>query len=194
MIDLRPHRAWTLAIISAIFLMIAGNFAATLYKDALVVKTNSHVLEKQDLDATLQQMRDDMATVKQIGKTMDEEKIASILAPTDKMATATMLEKLASTAGLARFSYSISPEKPATGISSAANLYISAITIEAEAPDDRAAYKFISSAQKLMGGQARLHKMDIARISEQSTMGATNVKMTANIDWLHNGSVGANGK
>lgn len=189
---LRLHRLWLGLLLLAIAIIagrapvldFAGNRAA---RDLAAIK-DARVKTENDL----QQLRDDVVAARKLGSEIDRTRADQVLAPTDRLKAAVMLEKEAAIMKIARFTYTLAPEERTAIDAGGAlqNLALSAVTLAGNAPDDISIYNFITHLQHVLPGRARLQQVTITRsASAEVPLAATNVHFEAALEWLSNGSL-----
>jgi hypothetical protein len=188
---LRSHAGWMIMLALAIALLAgrapllhsAGDKAA---RDLDATRT---AREKTEQD--LAQLRNDVAAARKISSEIDRAHAEDVLAPTDRLKAAVLLERAAAGQKISHFTYTLAPEGKTVIETGGApqNLALSAVTLAGDAPDDLYIYKFIEQAERLLPGRARLQEVKITRKGTDAPRAADNAHFETTLEWLSNGSL-----
>ncbi|NTU76612.1 MAG: hypothetical protein HGA90_02175 [Alphaproteobacteria bacterium] len=184
------HR-WPLALLGALLVLFIGTPLLHQAEENLTKKQNLLTQEKEKLQETLQQLREDAATAQQLDETLDIAEVDKLLAPLNRARATSLLEALARASRLDRFSYSLSPEtpyRPATEGLAPTGLVTSALTLQGEAPHDGDITSMLDRLRLALPGRLQLHTFELERLRQEpeAAFAATNVRFTATLEWLTN--------
>ena len=182
------HRVWLGLFASGLVLGFLASPACD-YLTAHLQARNAD-LSKQVIKLTsdIKQLQSDAEQAEQLGKTMSADDARRQLAPADRLTASSLVEQQAAANDLAQLSYAFAPAQildiPNSNVPSV--LTESVLTLQADAPDDRTVYNFIAGLMRVLPGKASLQNLQITR-DTKNMLGATNLHLTAKMNWLANG-------
>jgi hypothetical protein len=183
-----PHRFWIAAILAAPLLAAGGGHLLRYAQEEMAARTQALETEHQRAAATLRQLRHDAAMAERLSRSMEGDDMEKYLAPVSRMKAAAQMERLATTANLSHFVYTLSPERPLhADTGDMAGIAQSLLTLEADAPEDEAVYRFLFRLNRALPGRSALKHLSIERPGPDAPA-ASNVRMKAEVEWLSNGS------
>jgi hypothetical protein len=196
---LHAHRWWLIALSAAFLLLVCSDPLSRAAHDVLARRLHKLEIEQKNLTQSLEQLRGDAAIAERLNREIKTGEADSWLAPVDRRQIAAQFEPLAAAARLSRFTYTLSPEQPVEADKPSDDmngLVQSSLTLEADAPHDADAYRFIGRILRLLPGHAQLRQLVIERLNANGSgqLAATNIRLNANIDWLSNGTMKTEGK
>ncbi len=183
---LRPHHGWLLALGAALLLAAASDPLLRYARNGMAEESRALDAEHARISQSLMQLRDDAATAQRLSRTITSKDMEKYLAPTDRAKIAARLEPIATASRLSRFTYTLSPEQnfaPEGGDMD--GIAQSHLTLEAEAPQDDDATRFLLRLQQTLPGRAALQHLSLER-TNPTALSATNIHLKAEIDWLSN--------
>ncbi|MFA6279650.1 MAG: hypothetical protein WC612_02520 [Bdellovibrionales bacterium] len=184
------HRAWVLGLALALTLTLVEPMAAQVLRlrqaktqDDLAARFFALAQQKVQFEADLQ-------TAKTIDGTLSPNDISALLAPSDRPLMTQRLESVAASARLFNTTYLLSATQPWTGtgpFTGIDGIAQSALTLEADAPNDADIIGFLSHLNALEGRLA-LQQLTIKPIvhNDAAPLSALNLHMTARFLWLTN--------
>jgi hypothetical protein len=186
---LQAHRGWLLALVAAIVFMACSHPLLDYVQQLFEQRLGSIETRHRLLEASLQQLRDDAATAERLRPTIDAEALEKNLAAVDRLSVTSQFESLAASARLDHFAYTLSPETPFKNDADAQGLARSTLSIEAQAPNDIDAIRFVDRLLRLLPGRAELQRFSLDRLNDgEAKLGALNVHVNIAIDWIANES------
>lgn len=186
-----PHRRWiagmgvTLAILSVAFPLWRSTRAHLRYQCQRMAQ------QRTDVQKALANLRHDAATAESLNRSIGAQAMAFYLAPVDRLAITGTFETLACASRLTKFTYTLSPSKPYRPYPAnpdAHGLVQSALTLEAQTPQDLDAFQFVHALLRSLPGRASLQRLTVTRLDADGVhaLKPVNLAFSASIDWLAN--------
>ncbi len=193
MIDWRPHRLWIGLLALALTIGASHATILALAQSKAEKKLSSLKLDYQKTSRALQQLEEDIAEAERMRTEMDLSDAEKFLAPSDRLRTAQLLERMAAESRLTRFNYALSPEQKTTIetlTGSMQEFATSKWNLSADAPTDVDAFVFLDEMAAQIQGSVTIREVSLDRLgSKDSPIASANVRLMANGDWLSNGAV-----
>ena len=191
--SLRPHRLW-LALLALAVIIIAGSGPVLDLGRGEALHNLAEVKSARvKAEQNLKLLRDNVADARKLNGQIDRVSAEQVLAPTDRLKAAEMLERESNTAGIAHFTYTLAPEEHrAVNVGGETqDLASSAVTLAGDARDDVSVYGFIERTRRLLSGRVQVQKLTITRNGGLNAPLApiSNVHFEAAFEWLSNGAV-----
>jgi len=189
---LYPHRWWLALLVFAIAVMAGSGPLLHLARVKAAHNLAEAQTERVQAEQNLRQLRADVAAARALNRQIDRAQAEQVLAASDRLKAATMLESEASQARLSHFSYTLSPEAHVSLSAGGEmqDLATSTIALAADAAEDQSVYAFIERVRRGLPGRVRITQMTITRSNEYGRpLAALNVHFEANLEWLSNGAV-----
>ncbi len=112
--DLRPHKAWFLALYAVLLLLLGLDPLMTLSREAIEKEQNDLSSAHRQLEQELKQLRDDAALAERLSRDINAGDVEKYLAPASRLQVTAKLEPLAADSRLSNFTYTLAPEQPYT--------------------------------------------------------------------------------
>lgn len=189
---IRSHRLWILALGTGLAVLLFSQPLLQFLRNDMEEDMRRNTARAREVEQALQGIRADANTAEQLGHEVKPGEIESWLMSANRLQVATHFEPLATACRLSHFTYTLSPEKPyqaSPPSPDAEGLVESALSLEAEAPQDSDVYRFLDQLKTLLPGHIQITRLSLERLSEgkQTHLGTTNVRFTALVSWLSNG-------
>lgn len=192
MIEWRLHRVWLGLVIGALALLVLANPVIDWMRKKTLRDAAQTDAALTQTTHDLTQLRDDIATTQKLQNQIDAAEVAKRLAPIDRLRAVSLIERCAAQARLQHVQTTLSPETKVTIETLGAGPQILAsshLVFQADAATDLDFYHFIDALRQHLPGHVTLRHMVMERITDGDTsISATNLRVTLEADWLSNGS------
>jgi hypothetical protein len=141
--------------------------------------------ESRRLNETLGQLNEDRAAAERLASRFTEAEVAHKLAPPDKDKGLAALEDRAAALALGSVTVRFGPEKAPPALDEP-GLALASVTIDGQAPDDRALNAFIDDVLTTLPGRVTLTRFEVRRPSPDAPLALANLAFHLTFDWLAN--------
>ncbi len=188
----KRHRLWLFLLALALLIGATAQPLLTFAQQEAASKRAHLRTEILKNRQALSQLQEDIAATEKLKRQITDKEAEDALPPVDRLRVAQSLERRAVEAHLTHLIYTIAPEEKVvidTPSAEKQNLACSKITLNADAPTDKDAYRFLDSVRHTLPGRVTFQTLSVTRLpTAEGSVTASNVHLTAEGNWLSNGA------
>lgn len=179
-------RRWTTGMVAVLTVLGVGLWGVHSAREQLAREAATLRQEVLQTTQTLTQLREDAATAQRLSLEVNPPILEPYLAPVNRKQAMARLEPLANSLHLRNFTYSLAPAQSLRPEGFRTPVTQSTLTLEADAPQDTHAFRFLERLPRKIPGRLALQSLTLDRMNEES-LGLLNVRMQAVLEWTANG-------